>query len=686
MNKFLKSLLAILFLISVFILCKPGIKESPLPILQFAKSFIVNSTLYSISGKITGLTGILVVLNNNSTELTLDSRTEYSFSNLTNGSSYDLTISKQPSGLICNISNAKGIIHSANITNVDITCSNGTTATTNPPTVTTTPTVTTPTSSNPPTVTISNLKDKSTIFTGFMVGTASDTLGVSKVEVSFDSGAYITASGTTSWKIQLPFGSATWKDGSKHTIKVRAQNVSGVYSTDTILTVFKDKNHDINGDGYSDLIVSATNSPPGYVYIYYSSGSAGITATSTSTANKVIAGENTGFGDYMILGDLNSDGYADLVASDEYYSTNFGRVYIFYSTGSSGITQTFASSANKTFTGTSTTYLGSALEIADINGDGYSDLITSDYSNSNKGRVYIFHSSASGITAANLAAANTTITGAVASQQIGYYLSTGDYNGDGFLDLTFSSIAYPATNKGSIYIFNSTGASGITATLSSSANTTINGVTNGDSFGYTISSGDINGDGYGDIVVGANQYQGAGQQGMGYIFLSSGASGVTAGSVGAANTTYTGESTTQRFGDFVWLLDVNADGYKDVIIGAGRYPAVTTNEDGRIYIFHASSSGVPSVAVTSANKILTGIHISSTARFGAGISGSDINGDGYGDLITSANLYGATNSDGVVYIFHSSGISGITNSGPASANSIISAILNSNGRFGFQVY
>ncbi|HNL75642.1 MAG TPA: FG-GAP and VCBS repeat-containing protein, partial [Leptospiraceae bacterium] len=487
-------------------------------------------------------------------------------------------------------------------------------------------------STNVPTVTIQNLKDKSTVYTGFMIGTATDSLGVSKVEVAFDSGNYSTAQGTTSWKMKLPSGSLTWKDGSKHIINVRAINTAGGISPVTSITVYKDKNHDINGDGYSDMVASSIAVGPGVVYIFHSSGINGITATSTTAANTTITGETTTtFGDFIVTNDLNGDGYADLVVSDISFSGSAGKVYFFYSSGTNGITTTLASAAPKSIVGGALGYLGYGLDTGDVNGDGYADVAINNYIAST-GAVYVFHSSASGITANNLAGANTTIVG-IGSEDISNFVSMGDYNGDGFTDLSVSSITAPATNKGKVFIFHSSGSGGIIAANTTSAVASIAGTANQDSFGYSINSGDINGDGYADLIVGADQNGAGSPIGKVFVYLSNGPSGINV----TPHASYVGESSGARLGGFVWIMDVNADGFKDIILGSAYINA----GDGKMYIFHSSSSGVPSVPLTSANRIIIG-EVGGGGRFAAGISGSDINGDGYGDIIATANVLNNT--------------------------------------------
>ncbi|MGJ4746950.1 FG-GAP-like repeat-containing protein [Leptospira sp. SA-E8] len=343
--------------------------------------------------------------------------------------------------------------------------------------------------------------------------------------------------------------------------------------------------------------------------------------------------------------DLNGDGYADIVVMAPGDASGMGVAYIFYG-GSSGIVATSPSAADHSITGQGR--MGYASAMGDVNGDGFGDLAigASDYSGL-QGITYIFHGGTSGITT-NTAASADLILNYTGSNEFGYAIALGDVNGDGYDDL--ANGAYRVSGfSGLAFVYYSTGSGGI----SSTAGTTISGP-GGSNFACGIGLGDINGDGFSDLIVGGNAYSAS--AGGVWIFHSSGSAGVTVNSYTLANTTIVGE-TTSNFGIRIFTGDVNGDGYADLVVGAPQYSGFF----GRSYVFNSTgtTSGITVAAATSANTIISGFSFSAV---GMSVAMGDIDGDGYDDLATGASSY--STSQGRVYINLSDGTqvsSGSTN-------------------------
>ena len=506
-----------------------------------------------------------------------------------------------------------------------------------------------------PAVTITNLKNNNKVESGFILGTTSDDVEVTSVEIKLDNGSYDTATGTTSWIYQLPTGTNTWKPNSAHTITVRAKDNEGNYSEENTITVRKGTNKDINGDGYADIVVGADSysSYQGRAYIFHG-GPSGISDKGAGSANTTLTGEAIFhfFGWSVALGDVNGDGYADVVVGAfNYDALTKGRAYIFHG-GPSGISDKGAGLANTTLTGKANSTFGYSVSFGDVNGDGYADVVVGATTASNtKGEVYIFLGSSfvSNQDLSVTGTANTTFTGEVDGDNLGTSVELGDINGDTYDDVITGAESYSPTNKGAAYIFHG-GSTGISNKGAGLADTTLIGPS-GSKFGGAVAVGDVNGDGNEDVAVGAVLYVDVSNEGAAFIFHgnSSGISDYDLSGIDTADTTITGEASS-KFGYSIALGDVNGDGYADVVAGATLY----SSKKGRVYIFQGSSSGISSQDLSSggsANTTLTG-EIAND-ELGRAVAISDVNGDGHGDAVTGAGSWVA-GTIGHTYIFHRS--------------------------------
>src|SRR6185436_13962537 len=127
-------------------------------------------------------------------------------------------------------------------------------------------------------------------------------------------------------------------------------------------------------------------------------------------------------------------------------------------------------------------------------------------------------------------------------------------------------------------------------------------------FGYSVATaGDVNGDGYSDVVIGA--YGNATSTGKAYLYLG-GVSGLSA----AASWTAVGEGVSNFFGYSVATAgDVNGDGRSDVVVGA--YGNATST--GKAYLYLGGASGLASTASwTAAGEAASNFFGSSVATAG----------------------------------------------------------------------
>jgi formylmethanofuran dehydrogenase subunit C len=386
---------------------------------------------------------------------------------------------------------------------------------------------------------------------------------------------------------------------------------------------------DFNADGKTDLAVGASSysSSTGRVYVFYADGSLTVGA---SSADIIITGETTSnyFGISLAAGDYNADGKADLAVGAYQYSSETGRVYLFYN--GSIITEN-ASGADIIITGATTlTYFGYSLASGDFNADGKADLAVGAYKYSSEtGRVYLFYNGS--IITENASGADIILTGEAGSF-FGASLTAGDFNVDGKTDLAVGAIGY-STLTGRTYIFYN---GSIITENASGADIILTGEA-GSFFGTSLASGDYNADGKTDLAVGAIGYSGF--TGRTYIFYNG--SIITEAATGA-DIIIIGEASSNQFSSSLTSGDWNADGRTDLAVGASGY---STSSTGRAYIFYNDGS-IPTTAAT-ADVILTGETTSN--YFGSSLATGDWNADGKTDLAVGA--YGYASNTGKVYIY-----------------------------------
>lgn len=511
------------------------------------------------------------------------------------------------------------------------------------------------------TVTISNLTNHSIVETGFVVGTVP--AGATFVNVGIDNSPPTQVpviDGT--WRYALPAKAITgtfWTYGSLHTIYAHLP-----YEKPNTIQVRMGTNHDTDGDGYPDLIVSASPAAgtQGYGYIYTTNPNLKqLNSTPNTTLTDGIT--QTYFGSRIASGDFNGDGYADVIVGAQAYlvGSYIGKAYLFLSKGQSGIPSqnlNAGGSADAILDGvTGTGRFGTNIIGADINHDGYGDAV---FSSPWVNELFIFYSQGpNAISSQNTNTANFVFKNIAPNpdDNFGTFANAGDLNGDGFQDLVVSAATY-SSNLGRIYIFVSNQGSlpaspqqileaplepspGCAAGVgcffgtafvldyfnsdncidlavggysfnsyqgivhvyhsncdpitpySSIPNVTLLGPPtascniNRCNFGGTLASGDTNGDGLPDLLIGAT----GASAGIGDVYLVlndpiTGFRNMNLSAGGSADSLFSGANAVSNFSMSLRFQDTNADGLQDIVISE---PTATN----RVYTFHSLRGGVP---------------------------------------------------------------------------------------------
>ncbi|MFC5804004.1 FG-GAP and VCBS repeat-containing protein [Streptomyces formicae] len=438
-----------------------------------------------------------------------------------------------------------------------------------------------------------------------------------------------------------------------------------------------DRNSDFNGDGYEDVLIGAPGGTvsgkkgAGYVTVQYGASTgigtrraAVITQSTTGVPGSPETGD--GFGRAVATGDLDADGYDDAIVGipgeDIGTVADAGGITILWGSarGLSGANSDWLETAVPT----AGEKFGSALAAARFSPDTPGDQLAVLKRDALELYAYeaVPQPQAQGRSVPlTRTARNRLAAGAEGREILPKSLTTGDYDDNGLADLVVSGVSVGEEPGHGWSVFLSGQVQGLVYERD------LRG-------GPVAASGDIDNDGYDDLVTGephspddGGDWMTGGQVGV-YYGSPDGPLGIegagsppqwwTQGSPGVPGTVERGDG----WGTDLSVADTNGDGYADVAIGAAGEDIGTVADAGAVWILRGSAGGLTATGATSWDQNSANVPGAAEKgdRWGGQVRLTDPNRDGRYGLLAAAP--GENTSDGVVWVL-SAGSGGVTASG-----------------------
>ena len=412
---------------------------------------------------------------------------------------------------------------------------------------------------------------------------------------------------------------------------------------------------DVNGDDYDDFLISAIfNSDNGFwsgkIYLFFGKSSGWKINTSLNAANVSFIGEHA----YDVagssisgVGDVNGDGFDDFLIGAPGNSDNgkgAGKTYLFFGKATGWKSNTMLSEADVIFLGEKSNDCSgwSIASAGDVNADGYNDFLIGANGNcqgqgSNNGTTYLVLGKSTGWNKNNnLINADASFIGEEPLDRAGISVTgTGDVNKDGYDDFLIGADmnSQSGYHSGKSYlIFGKRNGWSRNISLHQINVSFLGSNVNDQSGDRLAGGGDVNRDGYADILIGA--WTKTNYTGCVYLIFGKSKGWAKDVNLSTADSSFCGENILNAFGQsFSNNGDINGDGYDDIIIGA----FMNSSNMGQSYLFFGKSNNwTKNMNLSQADTTFIGEHANDYSGVSVSNSG-DYNGDGHEDILIGAD-------------------------------------------------
>jgi len=396
---------------------------------------------------------------------------------------------------------------------------------------------------------------------------------------------------------------------------------------------------DVDGDGYDDIVVGGMkyDNYRGRAYLFYGG------PDMDTICDLIFEGEKEGglFGGPISCGDIDNDGYDDIVIGAPYYNNKRGRAYLYWGSKRDSMD----SNPDKIFDGEAEEGAYFSLSICpgiyDIDNDGYRDIIISaiaiqyprDLMSKAHGKAYLYYGNTKELMDTSY---DLIFTAENADDCFGIAIGCGDVDNDSYGDIIIGAIFYPGRKpcQGRAYLYYGDSKSNMDAKADKIFDAESKGT---NFFGQDIVCQDSNNDDHDDIVIGAQGYKEC--QGRVYLFYG----GTRANLDTGPDKTFDGERSHSDYGFHLVCGDIDGDNQVDIVIGADRI----RESVGRVYVYWGSELSGPSM---KPGRILTGENPGEW--FSNLMACGDVNNDGFDDLVIGARGYKAGSNQGRAYLYY----------------------------------